>query len=76
MGFPVKPIKGDTAYSTRLTKASKTVFKEHPVVARSGRSSADLDGFYVPYKVTGPALMAPLALISRFWGGFYGNRPQ
>jgi hypothetical protein len=33
MGFPVKPIKGETAYSTRLTKPSKTGFKERPVVA-------------------------------------------
>jgi hypothetical protein len=33
MGFPVKPIKGETAYSTRLAKPSKTGFKERPVVA-------------------------------------------
>jgi hypothetical protein len=37
MGFPVKPIKGETAYSTRLAKPSKTGFKERPVVAQSGR---------------------------------------
>src|SRR5450432_2889314 len=36
MGFPVKPIKGETSYSTRLTKPSKTGFKERPVVAAAG----------------------------------------